>query len=145
MLGLESPSPFFLAPIGVLGIVFFVIAAAAPLVGMTGAVPVAIVLGNGSNEVIDIAVRTFLRPGEEVVSAAGAFVVYALATQAGGGTNIFLWSTLAQAMAALWLLTGMARLPSSRERRTRVWSRLLNGAFCSGDGGMLCPMRRSRD
>ncbi|MBM3686601.1 MAG: APC family permease, partial [Actinobacteria bacterium] len=34
--------------IGVLGIVFFVIAAAAPLVGMTGAVPVAIVLGNGA-------------------------------------------------------------------------------------------------
>ncbi len=50
--------------------------------------PEAILLGNGSNEVIDIAVRTFLRPGEEVVSAAGAFVVYQLATQAGGGTNV---------------------------------------------------------
>jgi histidinol-phosphate aminotransferase len=48
----------------------------------------AILLGNGSNEVIDIAVRTFLRPGEEVVSAAGAFVVYQLATQAAGGTNV---------------------------------------------------------
>ena len=34
--------------IGVLGIVFFVVAAAAPLVGMTGALPVAIVLGSGS-------------------------------------------------------------------------------------------------
>lgn len=34
--------------LGVLGIVFFVIAAAAPLVGMTGAVPVAIVVGNGA-------------------------------------------------------------------------------------------------
>lgn len=33
--------------LGVIGIVFFVIAAAAPLVGMTGALPVAIVLGNG--------------------------------------------------------------------------------------------------
>lgn len=33
--------------LGVLGIVFFVVAAAAPLVGMTGAVPVAVVLGNG--------------------------------------------------------------------------------------------------
>ena len=33
--------------LGVWGIVFFVVAAAAPLVGMTGAVPVAIVLGNG--------------------------------------------------------------------------------------------------
>lgn len=34
--------------LGVLGIVFFVVAAAAPLVGMTGAVPVAILLGNGA-------------------------------------------------------------------------------------------------
>ncbi|MDJ0337646.1 APC family permease [Cryobacterium sp. PH31-O1] len=34
--------------LGVVGIVFFVVAAAAPLVGMTGAVPVAIVLGNGA-------------------------------------------------------------------------------------------------
>lgn len=34
--------------LGVLGIVFFVVAAAAPLVGMTGAAPVAIVLGNGA-------------------------------------------------------------------------------------------------
>lgn len=50
--------------------------------------PEAILLGNGSNEVIDIAVRTFLRPGEEVVSAAGAFVVYQLATQAAGGVNV---------------------------------------------------------
>src|SRR4051812_3280453 len=34
--------------LGVIGIVFFVVAAAAPLVGMTGAVPVAIVAGNGA-------------------------------------------------------------------------------------------------
>src|SRR4051794_21985774 len=34
--------------LGVLGIVFFVVAAAAPLVGMTGAVPVAIAAGNGA-------------------------------------------------------------------------------------------------
>jgi amino acid transporter len=34
--------------LGTIGIVFFVVAAAAPLVGMTGAVPVAIVLGNGA-------------------------------------------------------------------------------------------------
>ncbi|MCU1506373.1 MAG: family permease [Microbacteriaceae bacterium] len=34
--------------LGVIGIVFFVVAAAAPLVGMTGAVPVAILLGNGA-------------------------------------------------------------------------------------------------
>jgi len=34
--------------LGVLGIVFFVVAAAAPLVGMTGAAPVAMVIGNGA-------------------------------------------------------------------------------------------------
>jgi amino acid transporter len=34
--------------LGIFGIVFFVVAAAAPLVGMTGAVPVAIGLGNGA-------------------------------------------------------------------------------------------------
>lgn len=34
--------------LGIIGIVFFVVAAAAPLAGMTGAVPVAIVVGNGA-------------------------------------------------------------------------------------------------
>lgn len=34
--------------LGIAGVVFFVVAASAPLVGMTGAVPVAIVLGNGA-------------------------------------------------------------------------------------------------
>ncbi len=50
--------------------------------------PESLLLGNGSNELIDIAVRTFLRPGEEVVSAQGAFLVYQLATQAAGGVNV---------------------------------------------------------
>ena len=48
----------------------------------------AILLGNGSNELIEIIIRTFLRPGEEVVTARGAFVVYAMITQAAGGRNI---------------------------------------------------------
>ncbi len=34
--------------LGILGIVFFVVAASAPLIGMTGAVPVAMLLGNGA-------------------------------------------------------------------------------------------------
>ena len=34
--------------LGVVGIVFYVIAAASPLVGMRGALPVAVVLGNGA-------------------------------------------------------------------------------------------------
>lgn len=44
----ESTTTLSKGRLGVLGIVFFVVAAAAPLVGMTGAVPVAIVLGNGA-------------------------------------------------------------------------------------------------
>ena len=44
----ETSSGLRKGRLGVIGIVFFVVAAAAPLVGMTGAVPVAIVLGNGA-------------------------------------------------------------------------------------------------
>ncbi|GAB3266611.1 APC family permease [Arthrobacter pigmenti] len=44
----EARSSLRSGRLGVIGIVFFVVAAAAPLVGMTGAVPIAIVLGNGA-------------------------------------------------------------------------------------------------
>jgi histidinol-phosphate aminotransferase len=47
-----------------------------------------IILGNGSNELIEIAVRTFVQPGDEVVSSDRSFVVYTMITQAGNGTNI---------------------------------------------------------
>lgn len=43
-----------------------------------------IILGNGSNEVIDIAVRTFMRPGDEAVMAWPSFVVYPMSVQAQG-------------------------------------------------------------
>lgn len=70
--------------LGVGGIVFFVIAAAAPLVGMTGALPVAIVVGNGAG-----APGAYLAVGlvlllfgvgyarmSSVVTNAGAFFAY---------------------------------------------------------------------
>jgi histidinol-phosphate aminotransferase len=44
-----------------------------------------IVVGNGSNELIELAVRTFLRPGEEAVMANQAFAIYQLVVQAHGG------------------------------------------------------------
>ena len=47
-----------------------------------------IILGNGSNELIDIAVRTFLQLGEEAVMAHPSFVVYSMATQAQGARAI---------------------------------------------------------
>ncbi|HEX9021483.1 MAG TPA: histidinol-phosphate transaminase, partial [Nitrospirota bacterium] len=44
--------------------------------------------GNGSNELIELAIRTFVQPGDETVSADPSFVVYKMITQAAGGTNI---------------------------------------------------------
>jgi histidinol-phosphate aminotransferase len=47
-----------------------------------------IVLGNGSNELIELAVRAFLRPGEEAVVPHPSFVVYPMIVQAAGGVRV---------------------------------------------------------
>lgn len=47
-----------------------------------------IVLGNGSNDVLELVTQAFLRPGDEAVYAAHAFAVYPLATQARGARGI---------------------------------------------------------
>jgi len=47
-----------------------------------------ILLGNGSNEIIDLALRTFLVPGDEVISPVPSFLVYGKAVQAMGGKNV---------------------------------------------------------
>lgn len=47
-----------------------------------------IILGNGSNELIDIAVRTFLKPGDEAVMAHPSFIVYPMSVQATGGKPV---------------------------------------------------------
>ncbi len=47
-----------------------------------------LVLGNGSNELIELAVRTLVQPGDEVISADPSFVVYKMITQAAGGKNV---------------------------------------------------------
>ena len=47
-----------------------------------------IVLGNGSNDLLELAARAFLTVGDKVVYADHAFAVYALATQAVGATGI---------------------------------------------------------
>jgi histidinol-phosphate aminotransferase len=47
-----------------------------------------IVLGNGSNDVLELVTQAFLRPGDEAVYAEHAFAVYPLATQARGATGI---------------------------------------------------------
>jgi histidinol-phosphate aminotransferase len=47
-----------------------------------------ILLGNGSNEIIELALRCFLNPGDEVISPQPSFLVYGTAVQAVGGKNI---------------------------------------------------------
>jgi len=46
------------------------------------------VLGNGSNDVLELVARTFLRPGESVVYSQHGFLVYPLVTQAVGARAI---------------------------------------------------------
>jgi len=46
-----------------------------------------LIFGNGSNEIIELIVRTFLQPGEEAVMSDQAFVVYRLIVQAAGGRS----------------------------------------------------------
>ncbi len=50
--------------------------------------PAQIVLGNGSNDVLDLAARTFLHSGASAVYAQHAFAVYPLVTQAAGARGI---------------------------------------------------------
>ena len=47
-----------------------------------------LVLGNGSNDLLELASRAFLSPGDVAVYSAHAFAVYALATQAVGAKGI---------------------------------------------------------
>ena len=47
-----------------------------------------IVLGNGSNDVLELAARAFLAPALEALYSQHAFAVYPLATQATGATGI---------------------------------------------------------
>jgi len=53
-----------------------------------GVMPVQILPGNGSNEVLELVVRTFAGPGDEVIYDQHAFAVYPLSTQAAGATGV---------------------------------------------------------
>ena len=47
-----------------------------------------IVVGNGSNEIIELLARTFLRPGDEVIMPDPSFLMYEIMVQAGGGRPV---------------------------------------------------------
>jgi len=49
-----------------------------------------IILGNGSNELIDIAVRTFMQNGDEAIMADPSFIVYPMSVQSIGGEKIMI-------------------------------------------------------
>lgn len=53
-----------------------------------GVKPQTLIFGNGSNDVLDIAARTFMGPGDEAVMGEYAFIVYPLATQAVGAKSV---------------------------------------------------------
>jgi histidinol-phosphate aminotransferase len=50
--------------------------------------PEMIIPGNGSNEIIELLVRTFLSRGDEVLMAYPCFAVYPIVVQAAGGTAV---------------------------------------------------------
>jgi len=64
-----------------------------------------LIFGNGSNEIIEIAVRTLLMPGEEAIMAHPSFVVYSMITQAAGGRSTVIplkdWRHDLQTMASM--------------------------------------------
>lgn len=49
-----------------------------------------IILGNGSNELIDIAVRTFMQSGDDAIMAEPSFIVYPISVQSVGGNKIII-------------------------------------------------------
>lgn len=72
--------------------------------GLRGLQPDQFVVGNGSNEIIELLGHAFVGPGDEVVMAAPAFVVYKLVTVLFGGRAVEVplrdWRHDLKAMAA---------------------------------------------
>ena len=53
-----------------------------------GISPDHLILGNGSNDVLQLVAEAYIAPGDEVIYAAGAFVVYSLVTKLCGATAV---------------------------------------------------------
>lgn len=60
----------------------------AAIAAQFGVAPEEVMAGNGSNELIELLVRTFVLEGEEVLTSAQSFVAYKLATKAHGRTLV---------------------------------------------------------
>src|SRR5450432_1864741 len=53
-----------------------------------GVDPAQIVLGNGSNDILELASQAYLQPGDEAIYSQHAFAVYPLATRARGAIGV---------------------------------------------------------
>lgn len=53
-----------------------------------GIEPQNIIFGNGSNEVLELVARTFIRPGDEVIMGEYGFIVFPIVTQATGAVRV---------------------------------------------------------
>jgi len=71
-----------------------------------------ILIGNGSNEVLELLIRTFAGASDEVIYAQRGFIVYALATQAAGATGI----AIAESDGLAHDLDGMAAAVTERTK-----------------------------
>jgi histidinol-phosphate aminotransferase len=49
-----------------------------------GVKPANVIVGNGTNELIEMSVRTFVRPGEHMLYVSSSFIIYKLCAQAAG-------------------------------------------------------------
>lgn len=58
------------------------------LAGYTGVNPANIVAGHGSNSLIDMLVRLFVGPGDEVINSVPTFDIYRFSTEICGGTVV---------------------------------------------------------
>ena len=88
-----------------------------------------IVLGNGSNDVLELVTQAFLRPGDSAVYSRHAFAVYPLATQARGATGIEVPATADYGARP-------RRRCAPRSSRRRAW--------CSSPIRTIRPARGSR-
>ncbi len=61
-----------------------------------GLAPGQVLLGNGSNDILELVAEAFLRPGRSAVMSDHAFAVYSLATTARGGERIVVPATPAE-------------------------------------------------
>ncbi len=57
---------------------------------LLGVSPAEIVVGNGSDDLIEFLIRVFVRPGREVITSRPSFLVYTKMVQAVGGSNVII-------------------------------------------------------